>query len=187
MSQHLPAFRLPHLYNGCNGRNLKLLNHPVPDLGMNFHLEGSPNSSAQDALCSDPLLKSTSPYRNINSQASKMDSFSRRSLSAESDSASSKGSCSSLEPLLPSQHHHHPQSETGYPEKGDNRDGDGDQWGVSFKGGESNTLSEKEKRGGHRVKLPPLGHRCDKVISMSSLETLEENDEPSNEEEVNSV
>ena len=194
MSQHLPAFRLPHLNTGCNGRSLKLLNHPVPDLGLDFHQDlSSPNSTVPEASCLEPLLKATTgsatPYKPVGSPAARVDSFAKRSASVESDSVSSKGSNSSLEPLLPPDCQSQLETtEASFFE--DLQRGRGtceERWDSSSSATENNVLLEKERRAGQRVRLPPLAHRNDKVVSVSSLSTLEENDELTCDEGQNSV
>ena len=243
MSQHLPAFRLPHLSAGCNGRNLKLLNHPVPDLGLSFHPDPSPGNAAPtpapgEASCTEPLLKAatpgstpatgtgtgttpyrlaatgtgtgmgTTPYRLAAAGGQPAprvatDSLAKRSASVESDSLSSKGSNSSLEPLLPQES----QSGRGFESSdsgsfvfgGTRRDprggrgvcGEVEVWDPSFPPTSAAASAAEEKKvllEGERVRLPPLGHHHHhqhqrsgdhRVVSMSSLSTLEENDEVS--------
>lgn len=213
MSQHLPAFRLPHLNTGCNGRSLKLLNHPVPDLGLHFHqdlLPSSPSSTAPEASCLEPLLKApttttttttttgpaTPPYRLTGSLATRADSFAKRSASVESDSVSSKGSNSSLEPLLPLDCPWQPEHATEasfFQDVQEDRGACEEQWDSSCPAHSAtdtnNVLMEKERRAGQRVRLPPLGHRggAEKLVSVSSLSTLEENDELACDDSQNSV
>ena len=228
MSQHLPAFRLPHLSAGCNGRNLKLLNHPVPDLGLSFHPDPSPGNAAPtpapgEASCTEPLLKAatpgstsatgtgmgTTPYRLAaagGQPAPRMaaDSLAKRSASVESDSLSSKGSNSSLEPLLPQESQpggRFESSDSGsFVFGGTRRDprggrgvcGEVEVWDPSFPPTSAAASAAEEKKvllERERVRLPPLGHHHHhhhqqrsgdhRVVSMSSLSTLEENDEVS--------
>ncbi|XP_076442122.1 ALK tyrosine kinase receptor-like isoform X2 [Babylonia areolata] len=200
MSQHIPPFRLPHMHNGCSGRNLMLLNHPVPALGLTLQDPSPPPSSALLTSSSSTTSSSTSssepscqePLLLKSSAAAYKQTFPRRGGGGvgdgvglapfvESDSFSGKGSCSSLEPLLPLDVQSLSDWEAG-PEEGGTLGGGAAEC-------ELDALMEKERRAGQRVKLPPGGGgpRGERLKSLSSLSTLEEMDEVMCDEEKNAT
>ncbi|KAL8572538.1 hypothetical protein ACOMHN_040442 [Nucella lapillus] len=184
MSQHMPAFRMPHMANGYSGpRNLMLLNHPVPALGLHLQ-EPSLGALGSEPPCTEPLLKTAAFKHTLGGSASRGDFFPAKKggttpIFVESDSSSSKGSCSSLEPLLPPDSLSLSDSEgvrgVGYPDN------------LSPEVLETDALMEKERGAGQRVKLPPAGVRCDRLKSLSSLSTLDEQDEVLCEEDKNAT